>query len=210
MTCKPVFAEGDEENYQLRLVMDLEVRCATPENMAAIAAITIPVILLVSLGLPIGMWLLMRWIGMKGLKTTMWRQRLGFLINGYREKQYYWECIVLLRKVFLAFTTTTLAPTGGGMQVTMALLVVLLAISLHARAQPYTSKAINMFEGLALVTGAVTLVCGVLVTLDELGAAGTASNSISIFASVFLIVLNTIFFAIALALLSTRARALLI
>ena len=112
----------------------------------------------------------------------------------------------MLRKVLLAFVTTTLAPAGAGMQVTTALIVLLLALVLHARFHPYTSGVINALESFALVAAALTLVGGSYVVLEEEGAAGTATGIAGPAASVMLVTINLVFFATAVALLSRSAR----
>jgi hypothetical protein len=81
------------------------------------------------------------------------------------------------------------------------------AMALQARMQPYQSDMTNMVEGLALVTGGVTLLGGQFVVLDTLGGAGNASAAVGPLASAVLLSANILFLGVAVALLTTRGRA---
>jgi hypothetical protein len=186
--------------------MDLDVVCTDPQQQSAMLAMSIPVLVLVSLGIPVASAAFLRRIGPQELQEPVWRNLLGFLVNGYRTNLYFWESVVLLRKVFLACVTTTLAPAGPGMQITTALIVILVALVLHARFHPYATGVINALESFALVTAALTLVGGVYVVLDVSNDAGTASGVAAPAASAMIAVVNIVFLLSALALLSRRVR----
>jgi hypothetical protein len=128
LTCRPVHAEDNDTVWQMRLVMDLDVDCSKPANLVRMLAMALPMILVVSLGIPFGAAAFLRSVGPDALQEPGWRNVLGFLVNGYRKQLYFWESVVLIRKVFLAFVTTTLAPAGGGMPITTALIDLLVAL----------------------------------------------------------------------------------
>jgi hypothetical protein len=186
--------------------MDLGVVCTSSANLGTMLGMALPVLVIVSMGIPIGSALFLRSIGPQYLQQAQWMNLLGFLINGYQPELYFWESMVLLRKVFLAFVTTTLAPAGAGMQITTTLIVLLLALVLHARFHPYTSGIINALESFALVTASLTLVGGIYVVLEDGNLAGTAAGIAGPSASVMIAVINVLFFASALTLLSKTAR----
>ena len=206
LTCRPVAPEDDASAKQLRLSIDLDVLCTDPSNLGAMLGIAIPVLVLVSLGIPIASALFLRSIGPKRLALPVWSNLLGFLINGYRPELYFWESVILLRKVLLAFVTTTLAPAGAGMQIATATVVILVGLVLHARFHPFQSGVINALESLALVTAGLTLVGGIFVVLDEANIAGTAEGSAGPTASVMIAIINILFVLTAILLLSKRMR----
>jgi hypothetical protein len=116
----------------------------------------------------------------------------------------------LLRKVMLAFVTTTLAPAGAGMQITTGLVVLLVALVLHARFHPYSNPVINALESFALVTAAMTLVGGVYVVMESAKEAGTATGIVAPVASIMIAIVNVAFLLLAVALWSKAVRALLL
>jgi hypothetical protein len=206
LTCRDIAPDDDPSSSQLRLVMDLNVLCTDPAQRAQMLGLALPVLVLVSLGIPVGAAIGLRAIGREALQDPRWRSLLGFLVNGYKPKLYFWESVVLLRKVSVAFVTTTLTPAGAGIQVTTALIVLLVALVLHARFHPYVSKVINSLESLALVTAALSFVSAQFIVLEAVGAAGSAAGVVGAAASVTIVVLNVLFLVTALALLSSKVR----
>jgi hypothetical protein len=207
VTCRPVSAADGASAAQLRLVMDLDVLCTDPAQRSAMLGMALPMILLVSLGIPAGAAFVLRRIGMANLQDKAWRNLLGFLISGYKPELYFWECVVLLRKVLLAAVTTTLAPAGPGMQLTTSLLVILAALILHARFMPHVDFTFNALESASLGVAALTMLGGFYVVLEDADVAGTASGIAAPLASILIAVMNSVFLIIAVVLLSRRVRA---
>jgi hypothetical protein len=201
VTCRPVSGE-------LRLVMDLNVLCTDPAQRSAMLGMALPMLLIVSLGVPLATALALRRIGVDGLQEPQWRNLLGFLVSGYKPSLYYWECVALLRKVLLAAVTTTLAPAGAGMQLTTALQVILAALVLHARFLPHVDFTFNALESASLGVAALTMLGGIYVVLEEADVAGTATGIAGPVASVLIAVMNSAFLAAAVVLLSRRARSM--
>jgi hypothetical protein len=54
------------------------------------------------------------------------REKLGFLYNGYRKKHYYWEIIIIFRKIAMAVIFAVIASLGVITQVIFILLIIYL------------------------------------------------------------------------------------
>jgi len=46
------------------------------------------------------------------LSTVSVKQQFGFLFNGYKRHNYYWEIVIMYRKVFCIFVAVFLRPQG--------------------------------------------------------------------------------------------------
>jgi hypothetical protein len=207
LTCRPVAPADDPSAAQLRLAMDLRVVCSDPAQWSALLAMAVPILVLVVLGVPVGFASLLRWIGPQRLADARWRGLLGFLVNGYKPQLYYWESVVLARKATVAFVATALSPAGPGVQLTTALLVLQVALVLHTSFHPFVSDVINAMDSFALVTAALSFLGGVYFVLDESGAVGASGGPATrAAASVVILLVNALFLATALALLSSRVR----
>jgi hypothetical protein len=202
LTCREVAPEDDSSASELRLVMDLTVLCTDPQQL--MVGLSVPILLVVSLGIPFAAAAFLRSIGREGLQDPAWRSLVGFLVNGYKPDLYYWESVVLLRKVSVALVTTLLTPAGPGIQVTTALIVLLGALVLHTRYHPYVSNVINSLASLALVTAALSFVCAQYIVLEEYASSksGVAAEA----ASVTIVVTNVLFLVAAFAMLSDNVR----
>ena len=88
------------------------------------------------------------------------RERLGFLYRGYRKEFYYWEIIIMYRKIALIFISVFVSSYGI---ITQALVVFLLLIGfffVNMKKQPFQTTVLNDLETLSLVTSMVTIYCG--------------------------------------------------
>ena len=79
------------------------------------------------------------------------RQSYGFLYAGYTSKYYYWEVVIALRKVFLAVVSVVIAPVGPIAQTVTGVVVVVVALVLHAAAKPYNMASARMYPSLIIV-----------------------------------------------------------
>ena len=59
------------------------------------------------------------------LEVKLNKIRFGFLFKGYKKKAYYWEIVVMLRKVILAFISVFMESYGTTLQ---AMLVIVLVV----------------------------------------------------------------------------------
>lgn len=86
--------------------------------------------------------------------------RYGFLFRGYRKEFYYWEIVIMYRKIGLIMIAVFVSDFGV---VSQALIVFLLLIGffyLNSKYKPFSTTALNDLELLSLVTSIVTVYCG--------------------------------------------------
>ena len=81
---------------------DLEVVCYESMHRYWIMGVGIPSIIVWGLGIPLfALSLLIR--ERKRLETESASEKIGFLFRGYKMNYYYWEIIIMFRKIVLIF-----------------------------------------------------------------------------------------------------------
>ena len=94
-----------------RLVKDPQIVCMV--GMHKMIALTVGVFTLVvwGFGIPLMIYLLMSKEKEK-LNTTAAKIRFGFLYNGYKLSNYYWEIVIMYRKIFCLIIAVFLKKIG--------------------------------------------------------------------------------------------------
>jgi hypothetical protein len=84
-------------------------------------------------------------------KAALWRNKVvfGFLTDGYREHAFYYENVVLLRRVVVGFLCALL-PLHSPVRVQALLGVNLAAMVVHTHVQPFVHREDNWAESLSL------------------------------------------------------------
>ena len=73
--------------------------------------VALPGIIFWGLGIPLfGMFLL--FLDRKNLHKLEIKQKYGFLFNGYQKNYYYWEGVIIFRKIALIFISVFLDSFG--------------------------------------------------------------------------------------------------
>jgi hypothetical protein len=131
----------------------------------------------------------MSWVlftaGRQGWFTA--NEHFSFMIRGFRLRMWFWEFIIILRKVLVRLILATiqdpLLQALAGIWTMTGLFI------LHAYAGPYVRALHNRIEGLALLTFVVTLNVGLLFQSAGLGKHGQC-NAACILVAIVLTVLN--------------------
>lgn len=211
-TCVPVVAAGvaaapassASDGYRA-LQADMSVDCASAPAQMMMAAVGWPALVVYAVGIPLGGACVL-WRQRHSLTASSTRALYGFLYAGFKPQWYFWESIIMLRKVGIAVCSVLMAPLGLETQTYCALALVVVAVTIHARAWPYTKAFLNSLELLSLLTAAVTLFSA-LFLLSAQGriaeAAVTGANvsadlgTVEV-ATVVLVVTNATFLAVAI------------
>ncbi len=108
----------------------------------------------------------------------------GFLFDGFVQKCYYWEVMIMLRKVAVVFSLVFLSPQGVKVQTASCLCVIGFFLILTSAKLPYSNKQLNMNEVSSLLISVFTMYFGMLLY-------GTASSKgVRVLFTMGIIVLN--------------------
>lgn len=86
--------------------------------------------------------------------------RFSFLYDGYRHDLYWWEVLVVLRKILVVLVSATI--TDGHTQMFAAAGIVTISLALQLSVQPYLIPALNALETLSLCSTLILMLGSLL------------------------------------------------
>ena len=87
-------------------------------------------------------------------------ERYGFLYKGYKMRTYYWESVVMFRKVAMIFIAVFLRSAGTRIQAFIVFILLLFFVIVTEEKKPYTTRKLNTLEVFSLVASCVTIYSG--------------------------------------------------
>lgn len=144
-----------------RLVIDLQVECwKDPLHKIFTFYVALPCLIVWGLGIPATIFVLMRKESGK-LETLAAKQKFGFLFNGYKRNNYFWEIVIMYRKILCIFIAILLKGKGIILQAMVMLIVLLFFLQANSGRRPFLNRALNDIENLSLITQLITIFCGI-------------------------------------------------
>lgn len=95
------------------------------------------------------------------LETLAAKQKFGFLFNGYKRNNYFWEIVIMYRKVLCIIIAIILKGKGIILQAMVMLIVLLFFLQANSGRRPFLNRALNDIENLSLMTQLITIFCGI-------------------------------------------------
>lgn len=95
------------------------------------------------------------------LDTPQTKQKFGFLYNGYKRHNYFWEIIIMYRKIFCIMIAVFLQGQGIILQALVLLVLLIVFLNANASRRPFQVRKLNDIEGMSLTTQLITIYCGV-------------------------------------------------
>jgi predicted outer membrane repeat protein len=140
-------------------VSSLLVRCWEGKHLTYALGVALPAIIIWGLGLPaiiLGNLIMHR----KKLKDNSVRMRYGFMIKGYSESRYFWEFIIIYRKLLIITIATFLSRIAKMTQALFALSVLVFSLALQHRNKPYSHPSLNTMEYRSILVSIATIFFG--------------------------------------------------
>eukprot|EP00347_Sterkiella_histriomuscorum_P012942 403366626 len=139
---------------QERVLNDLEVVCWDVQHTIYSYFVALPSILVWGLGTPLFAFSLLLKNKDK-LDTLVIREQYGFIYRGYKQSFYFWEIIIIYRKILIIFIAIFIK-TAGVIAQTLFVLIVLII-----------RRALNNLESLSLIASMFTLYFGLFFLVDK-------------------------------------------
>ena len=149
----------------------LGLRCWDAMHSRIAFGAALPSILLWGLGIPISAAILLKRKRRK-LRNPIVKAQFGFLYLGFGEKTYYWEFLVLGRKVGLVAVNVFLSSTAPAVQGLLVFSLLSVALGLQLKYAPYFTAELNSLEVRYILVAEITIYCG-LFFLSQSLAKGT-------------------------------------
>ena len=107
--------------------------------------VAVPGILVWALGIPLGAFFFLFRLRSR-LSSEAAKDKFGFLYNGYRLRHYYWESVIMFRKVAMIFITIFLSSFGKIVQALAVLLLLIVYLYFTFTRRPYMTRRLNELE----------------------------------------------------------------
>eukprot|EP00347_Sterkiella_histriomuscorum_P017868 403347667 len=157
--CKEI--DGEE-----RVLNDLEVLCWDTQHKFFSYFVALPSIFLWGLGIPFFAFILMLKVK-NNLDLIEVREKFGFLYRGYRNDFYYWEIVIMYRKILIIFIAVFVKNFGVIAQALVVFIVLIAFLMTNTEKQPFSTKALNDLETLSLITSMITIYCGIFFVINK-------------------------------------------
>ena len=141
------------------LMENLEIECWDQKHTFYALGVALPSILVWGVGTPY-LVLLFMYKQRKYLFKEHNKVRFGFLFNGYKTSEFYWEFVILYRKIALVCLAVFFKTFSTQIQALTCLLVLLSSLYLHKLKDPFVVDHLNYLETLAIFTATVTIYSG--------------------------------------------------
>ena len=139
---------------------NLEIKCDTQKYKFYSLAVALPGVIIWSFGIP-SILLLMLFKFKANLKKENYRVVFGYLYNGYLPKVFYWEIIIIYRKLIIISIQIFLETSSDLNKCTALCRVLVISLNLQLKVNPYSSSELNKMESFCLSTVATTSFAGI-------------------------------------------------
>ena len=107
-------------------------------------------------GIPFVAWIILS-RNKKDLETIELREKYGFLYNGYKKSYYFWESIIMYRKIMIIFISVFLGRFGTITQALVVFIVLISFLILNIKLKPFAFEVLNDMEMLSITTSILTV-----------------------------------------------------
>ena len=146
----------------------MDIECWDEKHVFHVLFVVLPSLIFWGIALP---WicLLVLYKNRKKLGNTKVRKRYGFLFNGYTKKEFYWEFIILYRKILIIYTSVFLANlTSVSIQALTVMGLLIISLVIQLKYSPFIETELNSMEVRSILVSAVTVFCGLYYLTGDL------------------------------------------
>ena len=138
------------------MLYDLEVTCWKSEHIRYSLFVAAPSLINWGFGIPFVAWIILS-RNKKDLETIELREKYGFLYNGYKKSYYFWESIIMYRKIMIIFISVFLGRFGTITQALVVFIVLISFLILNIKLKPFAFEVLNDMEMLSITTSILTV-----------------------------------------------------
>ena len=152
---------------ELWLTADLSLRCWSAEHIKYTLSLSVSSIVVWIIGLPlVCLSLLYRY--RTRLSDPSTQLRFSFLYKGYQPQWYFWEFVILYRKVALVSASVFLSTVSILIQALSVLAVLLCSLYFQLQFLPFATPVFNRLELKSILVSTVTIYAGLFYQTDDI------------------------------------------
>jgi len=147
-----------EDSPQYYMVKDYDIKCWEGPHMKWTLAIGIPSLLLWIFILPGIMFNILR-KNQNRLKHEKIAKKYAFLYLGYKKERYFWEFIIMIRKILLILAALLGIIYSNDFELYFSVMIAIIAYVLHVWNRPYEDHRLNTLESISLLSSEIVCFC---------------------------------------------------
>ena len=180
----------------LRLVKDIETKWFSGDHILYLLTISVPLILIWIIFTIIIFMILKR--NKRNLFDYKTEWKYGFLFKGYKTKYYWWEIVIISRKMLLVCILTVLSSLGVSIQCFLIFILFSFYIYIHVKWNPFLRRELNTLETLSMGNIILLIYCAVFISSASTNTDGSykTKNSFQIDNNVMIVLSTSVILAI--------------
>lgn len=144
---------------QYWLITDMSIRCWDLPHLKNILSIALPSVIVWIFGLPL-LCLGLLYRTRQRLSAELIQIKYSFLYKGYKPEYYYWEFVILYRKVALVCASVFLSSVSTMVQALSILAILLICLFVQAALKPFRTPVFNLLETKSILVSLLTIYVG--------------------------------------------------
>lgn len=185
-TALGIFSCTEIEKGEYWNINSYDIQCFTDEYAKDYYAIFILSIVLWTIGMPALAYIVLR-RNKKELELTGTKAKYGFLYHGYHNNRYYWEFVIMSRKLLIISVTLLLRSSTVALQLIFILLILISALVLNLKYKPFELDELNKTENYSIGLSLACFTSGLMIESE-------AAYAWHIILFIILVISNFLFF----------------
>ena len=160
------------------MLYDLEIPCWKSEHIRYSLFVAAPSLIIWGFGIPLVAWIILS-KNKNDLESIELREKYGFLYNGYKKSYYFWESVIMYRKIMIIFISVFMGRFGTITQALVVFIVLIVFLILNIKLKPFAFEVLNEMEMLSIITSILTVYCGLYFLSDNPEVYNSSDDSVS-------------------------------
>ena len=156
--CKDI--DGDKFVF-----VDMTIKCWDTAHAFWSYSVAMPSIIVWGLGIPFFALVLMT-RERHQLDKIETKEKFGFLYNGYTQALFFWEIVIMYRKIAMIFISVFIQPFGVISQALIVFMLMIIFLIANLKKKPYLAMSLNDLETISLITSTISIYCGIFFITD--------------------------------------------
>jgi hypothetical protein len=149
---------------------NLAIKCWEGGHLKYGLTISLPGIIVWALGVPTIVLIIIS-KRYRHLSSDTNKVIFGFIYNGYKQSRFFWEFVILYRKILIICVAVFMTELVESLQALTLVIILLVSLYLQYEFKPYNKNHLNHMEVEAILTATVTIYCGMYYLTNEIDEA---------------------------------------
>ena len=146
---------------------EMSIQCWSKEHLTYSLGVAFPSLIVWCIGVPILLVIFLA-KNRSNLDKITEKLKYGFLYKGFKQNQFYWEFIIMLKKMLIITASVFLKNVSIPVQALVTFIIIIFGYIAQEKLEPYSFKQLNTMELRAIIVSAVTIYSGLFFLTGDL------------------------------------------